>query len=123
MSNVLSVPFPDPDHIRSTPMGVSGEDLMLSPGAREMFPFAFECKNSERIGFWPTVEQALANARRYVPVIYFSKNRTDPWVALPSKAWFTMLESLAWYLKEHGAETLLEHLEMHEIIQKETTIG
>lgn len=123
MANVKETHSVDPDHIRSTPMGVSGEDLMLSPGARDFFPFAFECKNSERIGFWPTVDQAVANAGRYIPVIMFGKNHSDSWMAMPSKAWLSMLESLAHKLRhdEYGSETLLEHLEFHGIIQKEET--
>jgi len=126
MANLpTGIPY-DEDHIRSTPMGVSGEDLQLSPTARKLFPFAFECKNSERIGFWPTVEQAVANAGRYIPVILFGKNRSENWIALPAKVWLRMLESLAWMLRDdeyQTEETILDYLEMHGLIQKEKTVS
>ena len=35
----------EPDDVRSTTMGDSGEDVLLSPAARKLFPFSVECKN------------------------------------------------------------------------------
>jgi len=83
------------DHVRSTPMGKSGEDLLLSPTARKAFPFAPECKNTERLGFWPTVVQAEANAEKYIPLIFAMKNRTLPWVAIPAADFFEILNMAA----------------------------
>jgi len=39
----------EPDDVRSTPMGVSGTDVQLSPAARRLFPYSTECKNTERL--------------------------------------------------------------------------
>ncbi len=38
------------DDVRSTSMGASGEDVLLSPLARKKFPFSVECKNVEAFG-------------------------------------------------------------------------
>ena len=45
----------EPDDIRSTSMGVSGEDLQLSPAARKLIPFAIECKNQEKLNVWDSL--------------------------------------------------------------------
>ena len=34
----------EPDDVRSITMGDSGEDILLSPAARKLFPFSVECK-------------------------------------------------------------------------------
>jgi hypothetical protein len=33
-------PFLEPDDIRSTSMGASGEDILLSPAARRVYPYS-----------------------------------------------------------------------------------
>ena len=33
-------------------MGAQGEDLMLSPLARDLFPYSIECKNQAAINVW-----------------------------------------------------------------------
>ena len=37
------------DDVRSTSMGAGGEDVLLSPAARDVFPFSVECKNQEKL--------------------------------------------------------------------------
>ena len=83
------------DHVMSRPMASPGEDLIISPTARQWFPFAPECKNSERIGFWPTVVQAESNSRDHIPLILFMKNRTRPWIAIPADEFFDILNLAA----------------------------
>ena len=48
----------EPDDVRSTTMGDSGEDILLSPAARKLFPFSVECKNQEKLNIWSSLEQA-----------------------------------------------------------------
>lgn len=52
------------DDVRSTSMGSSGEDVQLSPRAREVFPFSVECKNTEKINIWSAIEQGSINAMK-----------------------------------------------------------
>ena len=49
------------DDVKSTTMGESGEDIQLSPAARKLIPFAFECKNQEKLNIWSALEQAESN--------------------------------------------------------------
>ena len=79
---VESVTVLQPDDIRSTGMGQSGEDIQLSPLARTKIPYSFECKNQERLNIWSAIEQAEANASEYEPAIVFKRNRTKTYVAI-----------------------------------------
>ena len=40
-------------------MGESGEDIQLSPAARKLIPFAFECKNQEKLNIWESLKQGI----------------------------------------------------------------
>jgi hypothetical protein len=110
------------EHVRSTPMGMSGEDLLLSPTARHHFPFAPECKNTEKIGFWPVVTQAESNAGNYIPLIFMLKNRTRPWVAIPADTFFELLNMAADLLWRATDQTLKDNLiHGNEPIQEDQT--
>ena len=56
----------EPDDIKSTTMGESGEDIQLSPAARKLIPYAFECKNHEKLNIFMSTE-----------LIYFDKDDND----------------------------------------------
>jgi hypothetical protein len=71
------------DDIRSTPMGSSGEDIMLSPAARSKFPWSIECKNVEKLSIWSAIEQARYNAKDHTPVVVFTKNHETTQVTVP----------------------------------------
>ena len=44
--------FLEQDDIKSAIMGESGEDIKLSPAARKVIPYSFECKNQDRLNIW-----------------------------------------------------------------------
>lgn len=71
-----------PDDIQVTSSGAGGEDLKLSPAAREIYPISWECKNTERVQIYAAYEQAKSNAGGHYPVVCFSRNRSEPMVAL-----------------------------------------
>lgn len=73
----------EPDDIRSTSMGAPGEDLLLSPAARRLYPFSFECKNVEKINIWKAIDQARENAGGHTPAVAFTKNKEVTYVAIP----------------------------------------
>lgn len=81
---LTAFPELDNDDVRSTSMGAGGEDLLLSPAARKLFPFSVECKNSERLNIWGALTQAEANCPAHViPLVVFTRNRTARYAALP----------------------------------------
>ena len=71
------------DDIKSAIMGTVGEDIVLSPAARKVIPFSFECKNVEKLNFWGTVKQCEDNTPEgSYPAVVIKKNKKQPYVAI-----------------------------------------
>lgn len=89
-----------PDDIRITSSGACGEDLLLSPTARQVFPFAIECKNQEKINIWSALNQAETHAnvngeyQFLMPLLAFTKNRSETYVALKLKDFLYMASAM-----------------------------
>lgn len=80
------------DDVRSTSMGAHGEDVQLSPLARECVPFSFEAKNQERLSIWAAIEQCVANAGAHEPCVVLKKNHSAVYAVV---RWPTLLKLLA----------------------------
>jgi hypothetical protein len=80
-------------------MGTQGEDLLLSPQARKVWPYYTEVKNVESINIWKAILQATKGADKgLLPLVVFRKNNTRPFAAIP-------LEELIWLRqKAHGTQ-------------------
>lgn len=76
-------------------MGESGMDIKLSQKARELFPYAVECKNVERLNIWKAIEQAEYNARteKLKPLVVFKRNNTDKFVVLKATDFLELLQN------------------------------
>ena len=72
----------EPDDIRSAIMGESGEDIKLSPAARKLIPYSFECKNQEKLNIWDSLNQAEENSGDYSPVLIFKRNRSKTYAVI-----------------------------------------
>ena len=79
------------DDVRSITMGESGEDILLSPAARKLFPFSVECKNQEKLNIWKSLEQSETNSGKHTPIVIFKRNRTRTYVALEFKKLLELL--------------------------------
>ena len=66
------------DDVRSTSMGASGSDVQLSQAAKELIPFEFECKNTERFQIWSAFEQAESNCGSREPCVIVKRNGSAP---------------------------------------------
>tara|TARA_A100001201_G_scaffold128988_2_gene114241 strand:- start:253 stop:585 length:333 start_codon:yes stop_codon:yes gene_type:complete len=82
----------EPDDIRSAVMGESGEDLKLSPAARKLIPYSFECKNQEKINIWESLSQAEENAEKGKPVLVFKRNRSKTYAVLELKDFVELIK-------------------------------
>lgn len=80
----------------SVPMGVSGEDLLLSPLAREVLRCSFECKNQEKLSLWKELDQTEKNAAKVGrhPVLVFRKNGAPSRVVIRTELFVKMLSEL-----------------------------
>lgn len=72
----------DPEDVRSTGMGQQGEDIQLSPKAREYFPFSVECKSRANISVYKFYEQSKENSKDNTPIVVIKANRKPPLVVL-----------------------------------------
>lgn len=91
LSTNRSFPDLEPDDIKSNPSGCNGEDVLLSPAARRVWPISIECKNQEKLNVWNAYDQAVENAGSYEPVVVFKKNRKEPKVMVDARFFFKVL--------------------------------
>lgn len=76
-------------------MGVKGEDLWMSPRAEEIYPYSVECKNVEKLNIWEAIRQCRAEAKKHnkTPLVAFSKNHEETYVAIPIEHFLEILSS------------------------------
>ncbi len=73
----------EPDDVKSTSMGASGEDIQLSPAARRWFPFSVECKSRATISTYAWYQQAKTNAPKdTTPIVVMKQNHSKPLVII-----------------------------------------
>ena len=82
----------EPDDIRSAIMGESGEDIKLSPAARKLIPYSFECKNQEALNIWKSLEQAESNCEGLTPLLIFKRNKSKVYAALEITDFLNLLD-------------------------------
>ncbi len=101
------------DDIRSTSMGASGEDLLLSPLARSIYPISPEMKNVERLNIWQALAQAEGHESEGMlpctPVVFFTRNHADNFACLPAE------ELVRLYTRVYEMEKLLSLDEAEEL--------
>jgi hypothetical protein len=82
----------EPDDITSRSMGASGEDLLLSPAARKLIPYSFECKSLARFVGHNYIEQAVTNTPAgRTPVAVVKANHKKPVVIMYLDEWIKTL--------------------------------
>lgn len=83
------------DDIRVTPSGVKGEDLQLSPRARELLPFCFEVKNKERLNIWEALAQSKGHIKNDTnkSVVAFRRNRSPFYVCMEMDTFLELIAS------------------------------
>lgn len=80
------------DDVHSITMGDSGEDILLSPVARKLFPFSVECKNQERLSIWDALTQAEDNSGKHAPLLIFKRNRSKTYAVLEFEELLKLLD-------------------------------
>ena len=88
-------PYLEPDDVKSTSMGVSGEDIQLSPAARKLFPYSVEAKARKSIAISDWYEQCKTNAPKGMePMLVVKADRKKPLVCVDLEHYFSLLERL-----------------------------
>lgn len=90
-SNIIDAfPHLDVGDAVSTSMGAGGEDIRLSPLARQCLPLSIECKCQEKMNVWACLEQAKQNTPEgATPCLVFTRNRAATYAVVP---WETLLD-------------------------------
>lgn len=84
------------DDVRVTSSGATGEDILMSPFARSIYPFTIEVKNQESLNIWSALNQAkqhLISASQIpnkpnsdqssvTPVLCFRRNRSLLYISM-----------------------------------------
>jgi hypothetical protein len=87
----LSDTFREGD-ITSTGMGQSGEDIQLSPHARDLLPISVECKSHAKFAIYSIIDQCKANCPDGCqPVVVLKANHKKP-VAVIDLDYYIKLE-------------------------------
>ena len=71
ITNWTKMPKLQDDDIKSQTMGMTGEDIVMSPAAKRLIPYSFECKNVEKLNVWSALEQAESNCDGRTPILVF----------------------------------------------------
>lgn len=64
----------EPDDVKSTSMGASGEDIQLSPAARKVLPYQIEVKNKATSQIHTYYDQAKTHGK-YEPLVVVKRDR------------------------------------------------
>jgi hypothetical protein len=77
------------DDVKSTSMGASGEDVQLSPAARNQLPVSIECKSYANMVFYKWYEQCVNNCPKDCePIVVAKANRKKPVVIIDAEYFF-----------------------------------
>ena len=87
----LTFPELEDDDIKSQTMGMPGEDIVLSPAAKKVICYSFECKNVEKLNIWATIQQAEDNAEDRHPVVVIKRNGTKVYAVLEFEQFLTLI--------------------------------
>ena len=84
MFNVEYKPEEDNCPIHSREMGQQGTDIVLRSPIREKFPFDIECKNTEKLKLYDSINQAINNTNLSERdwLLVHKKNYSDPVVIM-----------------------------------------
>ena len=80
------------DDIKSQTMGMSGEDIVLTPSAKKVIPYSFECKNTERLNLWKSLEQCESNCEDRNPVLVIKRNRSEVYAIIKFDKFLNLIE-------------------------------
>ena len=82
--------------VLSTSMGANGEDILLSPAARKLFPYSVECKANAKNAIYKVMEQATANCpKNATPLAIVKADRRPPLAVVDAEHFFKLIKKIA----------------------------
>lgn len=81
------------DDVRSTSMGAGGEDIQLSPAARQKFPYQIECKSKATYSVYKDYSQASSHGTAE-PLLIIKANHKKPLAIVDADHFIQLLREL-----------------------------
>lgn len=91
----------EPDDVRNTASGQTGEDVQLSPAARKKVPYQIEAKNKARSQLHSYWSQAKTHGK-HEPMVIVHMDRSDTLVTVEAEHFFKLLRELDNYKNNKG---------------------
>lgn len=83
----------EPGDVRSTSMGASGVDVIMSPAAKKLLgDLAIECKNQEALNVTKIFFDHAAKYGKSINLLVHKRNKTEPLVTLTMTDFMNLLE-------------------------------
>ena len=103
---LIKAPNLTDDDIRSTSMGASGPDILLSTAAKSVYPWAIEVKCQERLNVWRAWEQTVSHIESdtEMPVLFIKKNRSTALVVMTADDFFSERSRVGQKLSGNGVK-------------------
>ncbi len=80
-----------PDDVRSTSMGQGGEDIQLSPFARDSFNYSVECKKHKSFSIYSVYDQAKSNCGEHEPIVFIEADRREALAVMSMEHFFKLV--------------------------------
>lgn len=89
------------DDVKSTAMGQGGEDVQLSPLARQFLPISVECKSHKGFAVYKPYEQAQAASGINEPLLVIKGDHKKPLAVIDLEYYFKLEQ---WRIKGESDE-------------------
>ena len=97
VSKILEIPCGKDELIESREMGQSGVDIKLIGKAKELFPFAVECKATESMSLYTWITQAESNSKNNNWLLFHKKARKSPIIVMDAEEFFKLVDKAIRY--------------------------
>jgi hypothetical protein len=89
ISDITGIPCGKDELIESREMGQAGSDVKLIGPAQKLFPFAVECKRTEKLDLHGAIRQAEANTKPELNwIIVHRRSKEDALVTIKADVFF-----------------------------------
>lgn len=103
--DIIRAMFPqlEPGDVESTPMGVNGEDVKLSPAARRLFKYQIECKQKGKSALHTDFKQCAGHGP-HEPLMVVGLDRGETLAVVRLDHFMALVDRAGKYGDEEAAE-------------------
>lgn len=95
ISDITGIPCGKDELIESREMGQAGSDVKLIGDAQKLFPFAVECKRTEKLDLFGAIRQAKENTKEGIDwLVIHRRSKEDALVTMKADVFFELYGEL-----------------------------